>query len=108
MPDVEYVVQYMVPASLSIWLQRAGRAARRNGSQGHAYLLVQPSVFQEKNKSGRVEGDEVEYVKAVEEDMRRWIEAEDCRRDVQDDCFNNPVKRGREFCFLSSPKSSIS
>lgn len=83
----------MVPKSLSIWLQRAGRAARAMGAQGRAYLLVQPSVFQEKNKSQRKEDDEVEFVKTVEEYLRKWIETKDCRRDVQDDCFNNPPGR---------------
>lgn len=99
MPDVSFVVQYLVPGSLSIWLQRAGRAARRLGSQGRAYLLVQPSVFQEKNKSQRTEDDDVEYVKMVEEDLRRWIETEECRRNVQDECFNNPIIRKRECCW---------
>ena len=49
-PNVKIVVQFMVPKSLSVWLQRAGRAGRAHGSQATAYLLVQPSVFQEKGK----------------------------------------------------------
>lgn len=86
-------MQFMVPASLSIWLQRAGRAGRKKGSQAHAYLLVQPTVFQEKNKKKREEGDVIEFMKTVEPNLRRWIQTCDCRRDVVDEYFNNPVNR---------------
>ncbi|EIM79140.1 uncharacterized protein STEHIDRAFT_163963 [Stereum hirsutum FP-91666 SS1] len=71
---IRYVVSgilFMVPASLSIWLQRAGRAVRKKDAQAHTYLLVQPRVFQEKNKKKREEGDEIE--------------------DVADEHLNNPV-----------------
>lgn len=44
-PDVSAVVQYGVPSSLSVWLQRAGRAARNPTIQGRATLLVEKSVF---------------------------------------------------------------
>lgn len=67
--------------------------ARRLGSQGRVYLLVQPSVSQEKNKSQHEEDDEVEYVKEIEEALRRWIDTEGCRRDIQDEYFNNPLDR---------------
>lgn len=100
LPNIESVVQFMVPASLSIWLQRAGRAGRTRGSQAHAYLLVQPTVFQEKNKTKRAEGDEIEYMKVVEKDLRRWIQTCECRRDVADEHFNNPVNREGQFCFM--------
>lgn len=93
MPNLAFVVQFLVPGSLSIWFQRAGRVARRLGSHGRVYLLVQPSVHQEKNKSQRDEYDEVEYVKEIEEAMRQWIETDGCRREVQDEYFNNPLER---------------
>ncbi|KIO28655.1 hypothetical protein M407DRAFT_71597, partial [Tulasnella calospora MUT 4182] len=43
-PDVSRVVQYGVPGSLSIWIQRAGRAARNPSLQGLATLIVEKSV----------------------------------------------------------------
>lgn len=97
-------MQFMVPASLSIWLQRAGRAGRTKGSQAHAYLLVQPTVFQEKNKTKREEGDEIEYMKEVEKNLRRWIQTCDCRRDVADEHFNNPVNREGQSLFMHASK----
>ena len=46
MPHIEQVVQFLVPSSLSIWMQRAGRAGRSPSVQARAILLVQPTVFQ--------------------------------------------------------------
>lgn len=91
--NIESVVQFTVPGSLSIWLQRAGRAGRKKGSQAHAYLLVQPTILREKNKKKRVEGDEIEYMKTVDKDLRWWIQTCNCRRDVADERFNNPMNR---------------
>ncbi|KIO15701.1 hypothetical protein M407DRAFT_48617, partial [Tulasnella calospora MUT 4182] len=45
-PDVSRVVQYGVPGSLSIWVQRAGRAARDPLLQGLATLIVERSVWE--------------------------------------------------------------
>jgi len=90
-PNVKTVVQFLVLKSLSIWLQRAGRAGCARGSQATAYLLVQPSVFQEKGKAKRLPGDDVQYVKGIEEGLRRWIEVTDsCCQNVADDYFFNP------------------
>ncbi|KAJ7591851.1 P-loop containing nucleoside triphosphate hydrolase protein [Mycena floridula] len=44
-PDINLVVQWKLPALLSIWLQRAGRAARASNCQGLAVLLVEPSAY---------------------------------------------------------------
>ncbi|KAJ7584483.1 P-loop containing nucleoside triphosphate hydrolase protein [Mycena floridula] len=44
-PDIDLVVQWKLPASLSIWLQRAGRAARASNRQGLAVLLVESSAY---------------------------------------------------------------
>jgi superfamily II DNA helicase RecQ len=44
----------MVPNSLSIWMQRAGRAGRNHLISAQAILLVQPSVFQERKTSSIV------------------------------------------------------
>ncbi|KAI0044185.1 P-loop containing nucleoside triphosphate hydrolase protein [Auriscalpium vulgare] len=95
--DIEVVVQFMAPKSLSVWLQRAGRAGRKRGSKAAAYLLVQPTVFQEKGKKKRLEGEDVQYMKEIEEGLRKWIEANECRRDVADEYFFNPVVREGQF-----------
>lgn len=98
--NVEQVVQFMVPKSLSIWMQRAGRGGRNRLIAARAILLVQPSVFQEVKAAsaklkkapaveslGSDESDNIIYRKTVEEGLRDWIETEDCRRDVADEYF---------------------
>ena len=86
----------MVPQSLAVWLQRAGRAGRRADIRAHAILLVQPTVFHEKNKSTRQLGDTVQYVKEIDADLRAWIETprDGCRRDIADGLFKNPPRQG--------------
>lgn len=44
-PDIDVVVQWKLPATLSHWIQRAGRAARGQGRTGLAVLLVEPAAF---------------------------------------------------------------
>ncbi|KAH7917208.1 P-loop containing nucleoside triphosphate hydrolase protein [Leucogyrophana mollusca] len=100
MPHIEQVVQFMVPASLSIWMQRAGRAGRSIEIRARAILLVQPTVFQEKNPKLAVTKDpdkenQTVYVKAVEEGLRAWIETTGCRRDVSDEYFDSGAERKR-------------
>ncbi|KAF7334751.1 P-loop containing nucleoside triphosphate hydrolase protein [Mycena sanguinolenta] len=90
-PHVEQVVQFMVPASLSIWMQRAGRAGRNFLIAARAILLVQPSVFKEVNS--KTPTDEVTFQKSVEAGLRAWIETEECRREVVDEYFNNGTSR---------------
>jgi bloom syndrome protein len=51
-PDVEQVIQFGAPSSLSVWVQRAGRAGRSAGVNARAILLVERSMF-EKKKVGR-------------------------------------------------------
>ncbi|KAF5317599.1 hypothetical protein D9611_014814 [Ephemerocybe angulata] len=52
-PDIDLVIQWKLPASVSSFVQRAGRAARGHGRTGLAVLLVEKSVY---------EGDVVTYV----------------------------------------------
>ncbi|KAF8878327.1 P-loop containing nucleoside triphosphate hydrolase protein [Infundibulicybe gibba] len=108
LPGVERVVQYMVPASLSIWMQRGGRAGRRPSMLASAILLVQPSVFQKiavkgnEKSTDKVPGpldadddmvtDEVKYQKDVEEGLRKWIETMICRREVFNEYFDSGVE----------------
>ncbi|KAK7021717.1 hypothetical protein R3P38DRAFT_2533652, partial [Favolaschia claudopus] len=88
-PHIEQVVQFMVPASLSIWMQRAGRAGRRFLIAARAILLVQPSVFKEVKPKDPTPNDNITFQKSVETALRTWIETEDCRRDVADEYFDN-------------------
>ncbi|KAJ7660438.1 P-loop containing nucleoside triphosphate hydrolase protein [Mycena rosella] len=44
-PDIDVVVQWKLPASASIFIQRAGRAARAHGRTGVAILLVEPTAY---------------------------------------------------------------
>ncbi|KAH9915137.1 P-loop containing nucleoside triphosphate hydrolase protein [Fomitopsis serialis] len=44
-PDIDLVVQWKLPAKLSNFIQRAGRAARGRGRTGLAILLVERSAY---------------------------------------------------------------
>ncbi|KAJ3525895.1 hypothetical protein NMY22_g10385 [Coprinellus aureogranulatus] len=44
-PDVDVVVQWKLPWALSLFVQRAGRAARAAGRNGKAILLVEKSAY---------------------------------------------------------------
>ncbi|TFY77268.1 hypothetical protein EWM64_g6747 [Hericium alpestre] len=44
-PDIDLVVQWKLPAKLSSFIQRAGRAARDPSWQGLAVLLVEPAAY---------------------------------------------------------------
>ncbi|GBE83952.1 hypothetical protein SCP_0510110 [Sparassis crispa] len=116
--DIIISVQYMLPSSLSVWLQRAGRAGR-SGALAFAIFFVEPSVFQKKGakkrskkkttteeehelleaierlqvepeQEGEIAGTNVEYKKKTEQGLRDWIDAVDCRRHVTDRYFSNP------------------
>lgn len=49
-PDVEQVIQFGVPTSLSVWIQRAGRAGRSANVHARAILLVEKSMFEKQKK----------------------------------------------------------
>lgn len=46
-PDIDMVIQFLVASSLSVWMQRAGRAGR-SGTQAYAIIFIEPTVFQPK------------------------------------------------------------
>ncbi|KAF6756531.1 P-loop containing nucleoside triphosphate hydrolase protein, partial [Ephemerocybe angulata] len=108
-PDIEQVIQPGVPASLSIWVQRAGRAGRSPTIDARAILLVEPSVFQsikqasggdedrsseDEDGEGDSDGDsDMQFRKKVEPALREYLEAKGCRRDVVDVHFGNPPGR---------------
>lgn len=56
-PDIDRVVQFMLPKALSEWIQHFGRAGRA-GQPSEAILLVEPSVFAIKNASKSLSEDE--------------------------------------------------
>lgn len=93
LPRVKQVVQFMVPKSMSIWTQRAGRGGCNHHIHARAILLVQPSVFQELKpvKGIEPEDGEVKYRKDVEAGLREWIETDGCRRDTSAIYFNDGV-----------------
>ncbi|KAH7917338.1 P-loop containing nucleoside triphosphate hydrolase protein [Leucogyrophana mollusca] len=45
-PDIDTVIQWKLPSSLSSFVQRAGRAARAKGRKGLAVLLVESSAYE--------------------------------------------------------------
>ncbi|KAJ3966842.1 P-loop containing nucleoside triphosphate hydrolase protein [Lentinula raphanica] len=95
-PSIRRVIQFMAPSSLAVWLQRAGRAARSRLICGEAFLLVQPTVFQEKESYQSDESDDADIVvfkKDVEPGLRLWIETSGCRREVTAEYFNDGVTR---------------
>ena len=47
------VIQFGIPSSLSVWIQRAGRAGRSPDINAHAILLVEKSMFQWRRKRRR-------------------------------------------------------
>ncbi|KAJ7896774.1 hypothetical protein B0H14DRAFT_3425558 [Mycena olivaceomarginata] len=44
-PDIDVVVQWKLPLSVSVFVQRAGRAAQAYGQTGIAILFVEPSAY---------------------------------------------------------------
>jgi superfamily II DNA helicase RecQ len=121
-PDIDFVIQFMVALSLSILIQRFGRAGR-SGQPAVAILLTEPSVFQVKKKNnvtrtvaesennikeepiddndielsldtlGLDDADiAMEYRKKTEVGMRDWCLALGCRWYVSDKYFNNPAR----------------
>lgn len=87
---MDVVVQWLVPNSLSIWYQRAGRAGRGTEKMTKAILLVQPSVFKEKNRGKRSEDSPADYVKTISKPLRDWVSTDNCRGEVADKFFDNP------------------
>ncbi|KAI0359013.1 P-loop containing nucleoside triphosphate hydrolase protein [Trametes cingulata] len=107
-PDVQRVIQYGVPSSLSVWTQRAGRAGRSPHISAEAVMLVERAVFQHhrgrqppKKSNARLASthgphawpgkEGAGYRKQIEPALREWIETKGCRRAVSDRYFGNPA-----------------
>lgn len=113
-PDIELVVQFGIPQSLSVLSQRFGRAGRSPFIHARAILLAEKSMFKRKKKKkpgGRdttavnqvtevSEGDESgeeselgdgkDWAKKVDEKLRLFVTTSDCMTAVMDDHFDNP------------------
>ncbi|KAJ7302509.1 P-loop containing nucleoside triphosphate hydrolase protein [Mycena albidolilacea] len=69
-PDIDLVVQWKMPGSVSVFVQRAGRVARGPGQFGLAVLLVEPSAY-------RVDvAEEVAVDKAVTSEVAKTRQAQ--------------------------------
>ena len=99
------MAQLGAPKSLTVWLQRAGRAGRSPTIQARAVLLIEVSALKEirkkaceENLGSEDEGEEdIEtktYRKRIETHLRLYVETMKCRRDVADKLFDNPPGRG--------------
>ncbi|KAF8987973.1 P-loop containing nucleoside triphosphate hydrolase protein [Cyathus striatus] len=101
-PDIEQVIQFGIPSSLSVWIQWAGCAGRTFNIEARAILLAEISMFKQQKASMKTKYDHKgnedlddgrEWVKKVELELRRWIETKECRRDILDLYFDNPPGR---------------
>ncbi|KAH9966622.1 P-loop containing nucleoside triphosphate hydrolase protein [Russula dissimulans] len=110
-PDIERVVQFSVPTSLSVLNQCAGRAGR-SGQHALAILLAEPSGFQTSDAIIKAEpnedsdedldlatfqacflgDDEAQVEYKMEPGVQAWCLAEGCRVEVLDQYFNNPSR----------------
>jgi superfamily II DNA helicase RecQ len=91
----------MVPSSLSVWVQRAGRAGR-SGSPSCAVLLYELSVVQcvdaQDDEEDDIEDAEQEWPgdnfkkRNVEDSLRSYVLEEECRRVLTDRYFDNPPR----------------
>ncbi|TFK90448.1 P-loop containing nucleoside triphosphate hydrolase protein [Polyporus arcularius HHB13444] len=111
-PDIETVIQFGAPPSLTTWIQRAGRAGRGSGVIARAVLLLEKSVFEvikkrapDKQKNTGQAGEVVDvapgegggqYRKKIERALRAWLECAGCRREAANEYFNNPIVSGFE------------
>ncbi|KAJ7577329.1 P-loop containing nucleoside triphosphate hydrolase protein [Mycena floridula] len=128
--DIQVVIHFGVLRSLSVFLQRIGRAGRLRTIKARAILLVEESMFQrqrkrkgkskKKSKLGEddseaeevdddlgtpladEEADLYQWRKKVQPVLRRWIVARCCPRDICDKYYGNPPRTGIFFvsCIL--------
>ncbi|KAF7318341.1 Bloom syndrome [Mycena chlorophos] len=113
-PDIELVIQFGFPKTLSMWIQRAGRAGRSPEIQARAVLLAEVSAFKQRQKrrpraedglnvESEAESDdegsddegekELEWGKQIDPALREYATSGSCRRDITDTFFNNPTRR---------------
>lgn len=111
----------MVPTSLSVWIQRAGRAGR-TGSPSCAVLLYEPSVTKRLNTQttqGDNEDDpddecDQEWTgedfkkRNVEDSLRSYVLTNKCRWLLTDAYFDNPPRNARGTVFVDCQSNADS
>ncbi|KAL1746002.1 P-loop containing nucleoside triphosphate hydrolase protein [Schizophyllum fasciatum] len=99
-PDIIQVIQLGAPSSLSVYLQRAGRAVRDVVLQGRAFLLVEKSAFklQKRKPPKKKAADDCQMAwgKVIHPSLRTYITHPSCRRDTSDAYFDNPPRQRRK------------
>jgi hypothetical protein len=109
-PDIECVIQFMLPSSLSVLIQRF-RCTGRSRQSALAILLAEATAFHLKKKTQHNEqltikakidensvpiledegGEDISgYQKKVEEGIQNWIDILSCRWAVVNEHFANP------------------
>ncbi|KAJ7248081.1 P-loop containing nucleoside triphosphate hydrolase protein [Mycena rebaudengoi] len=110
-PDVELVVQWKAPKTLSSWIQRAGRAARKGGTEGLAVMIVEKSAFEvnllDDKSPAEAPLDPLDVPPdAPAEGLYALIQATTCRRIVLMKIFKNsaPNVPAHRCCDICNPK----
>ncbi|KAJ6484651.1 P-loop containing nucleoside triphosphate hydrolase protein [Mycena sanguinolenta] len=79
-PDIDFVVQWKLPGSVSVFVQRVGRVARGPGRSGLAVLLVEPTAYGIDRKGGQHRPNEG---KGKERLGRMWSRKQQKKRRAQ-------------------------
>ncbi|KAJ7604308.1 hypothetical protein DFH06DRAFT_922515, partial [Mycena polygramma] len=87
--EIELIIQFGVPSSLSVWTQRAGRAGRSPEVHARAILLIPPTAPTQTAEPT----DGLQWGKVVVLTLREYISTVECRRDMTDVHFDNPPRR---------------
>jgi bloom syndrome protein len=128
--NVHRIIEFMVPPSLSVLTQHFGRGGR-SGEPTTAILLVETSVYKlQTRKASSKEGEsshncdeddannddnednedyednsnnieKASYRKKLDENLRTYILASGCRRNISNNYFQNPPRTACEFISLS-------
>jgi bloom syndrome protein len=72
---------------------------KKRGQEGDESESSDEDEEESEEEEVGVDSEKMEWGKAVEPELRRWIECKGCRRDVADEYFNNPPVRKRELLF---------
>jgi bloom syndrome protein len=68
------------------------RTQKAQQSSSESSDTIESSSSSSNASESEVEDDGKEWAKKVEEPLRKWIEAVECRRDVADEHFDNPPR----------------
>ncbi|KAJ3523707.1 hypothetical protein NMY22_g11325 [Coprinellus aureogranulatus] len=93
-PAVDVVVQWKLPSSLSLFVQRAGRAARAPNRQGLAILLVERTAYNTQIDEELLKSAAVGVKKGRGKTTVKPVAAKRSRKEVNAHAIANGVKRG--------------